>query len=437
MRQRLSSDRCIETPRSRLFLLAASMFGLAIMSGCGDAKLPSGLVPTTSQVGDSDETDGEVSDETHTTNADATSIVDATSEKEVDPEVFREELLASARNGYFSEKQKETEDWQVKELSLLKAVDAGLVNAHAGELATVVEEAEQAIQAWERDVVPLWTNDVGKQLASDENRAMAVLRQSEVAAVPRLRQGVAICKAALSSWERGKTKFADQGRSEIHEQLKQLEIATSGLPAITANCVLARETIRQYASTVETLANESEDRPTLQSVTDRLTQRQLSEAVSELKAAGYTEELSPEEAGRFKEEMLAALPTLEASAETLRSMPESLRGTRGRGLGIVLRFNERIGPQFSGSLLFLDQNSTQQAGFVVVGEVVDSELQFRTTKMSAGSRVKYDVDKGFNYEGKIGPRKIEGKYYLHEVGLGGREFVLNHGTLSFNRPPPN
>lgn len=428
---------CINIPYFLVGSYLAIAFGLAGIAGCGDESVPASTKSTDSLARDMDDSDSEASHETPSTATaslrDATNVVP---EEVIDPEAYREQQLRLAQNAYLGERAKEDELWQAKELSLLKAFDAGLVSASANELAVIVDNAERTLEAWDRDIVELWTNDTGKRLAADENVAMAVLRQNDIAAIPTLRSSLASCKALMSSLKNDNTNDGYESRRAADDQIERLKFATTQLRTATSRCAMARATIRHYASSAEKSATESDDLPTLQAVIERLTRDELSDGVSELDAAGYTEKLSSEETERFTGKMLELIPTLEASSRVLRSLSGRLHGTRDGGLKITLNFTKLTGPQFTARLYFSDRNDGFEAAFDVAGEIVKSELRFRTTKIVEGSRLKYDVNKGFNYEGKIGSRTIDGKYYLRELGLGDRVFIFNHGKLSFDLPRP-
>lgn len=356
---------------------------------------------------------------------------------DLDPKLYEKQEIAA----YNEERKRVVDAGEKAEASILLTYEKALLGSRKRNLDAALENANAVTESWQKNIVPLWTNDDGKRLASNDFVVRAVLRQREAAMVPEFQDQVKVSQE-LSKLLQGRDPKDGEDDVADSVELSDVETATTKLVEATERCGLASQAIREYVSVATNSTDSSStaklsELPTLSEVEKRLTEADLKEAVSLLQENGFTGKPEPDDINRFTEKMLIDLPLFENAAAFLHSLPKSFWGTRERrGDKSLLFLDQRLGNTFIGRVLFITRDNKFRSGFHVKGEVLNSDFHFVTTRVINGSVDRNPVMKGFEFEGKIGPQTIGGKYFRESRLSTGQTTRLIHGDLSFDPARP-
>lgn len=356
---------------------------------------------------------------------------------DLDPKLYEKQEIAA----YNEERKSDIDAGEKAEASFLMAYENSLLGSRKRILDAALENAIAVSESWQKNVDPLWTNDDGKRLASNDYVVRAVLRQREAAMVPELKRQLKASQALSKLLQNREPKDGEDDAPDSIE-LSDVETATIKLVEATKRCGLASQAIREYVTAATVSSDGSStaklnELPTLSEVEKRLAQNELQEAISLLHKHGYTAEPEPDDLDRFTEKMLLDLPVLEKAAAGLSSLPKSFWGTRGRrGEKSLLFLDKRVGHTFTGRVMFITPDDKLRSAFHMTGELLNSDFHFVTTRVINGSVDRSEVMKGFEFGGKIGPQTINGKYFRDSKLSTGQTARLNHGDLSFDPARP-
>jgi len=340
-------------------------------------------------------------------------------------ETFEARHLAEQLEALSRERIKIEQDGGEQENLILNAADDRRWAARLKRLSESVRHAQQATDLWDRNVLPLETNDEGKVIARHDALVMAYVVQVERAKVAQFRALLQQCNRSLQDFDvvRGETNIWGIGL---------VDDLTEKLLGATFACNAARRQIERYAREADSVVIHGESAgplaavPNLQAAAASLGKRQLEHGLAQLKTRKIqTEFLKQNDHLRFANVMSGELAVLYESASYLRRLPETIEGRLGYSRPILLQFTARIGCEFRGKVHFFDKHGKYVTSVWADGFCHDKRFRLDTVEWVNEPPKGNSFSLGYLYEGTIEAKEIAGQYFYKDSKKSSGDFSFN------------
>ena len=340
-------------------------------------------------------------------------------------DMFKAQHLATQLELLGGERIKIEQEGNARENLLLSAANDRTWKTRTRWLSESVRDAQQASDAWDKNVVPLETNNEGQTLARNDVLVMAYTAQVERAEIPKLRLLIQESNQSIENIGDIRNDSHAGGLGLIDALIEKLRHATVA-------CIAATRQIERYTSEVGSTVVHGESpgplaaTPKLGAAAAALKNRQLQQGIKELQTRSIrTEHLKPNDHDRFSRVMSGELAVLYKTASYLRSLPETIEGRLGYSKPILLQFTDRAGCGFRAKIHFFDNKGNHVTSVWADGFCKDKRFRFDTVSWVKGPPKGSSFSLGYVYEGKIESKQITGWYSYKEATKSAGDFSFN------------